>query len=356
MKLNIVSSLFAGLLITACAKPAPMAKATDKGQEGSRLPPEENAGRLPPGQVVATWNGGKLTYGDLESKAEGRLDALKRKYLQDLYGQEKQLIEMVVVEQLVEAEAKKSNLSADEYMKQKVGEPKPTEEEIEKFYKERVAGSPGAGDLASMKPRIEQFLQGEKAREAISAEITRLKEAAGLKLSLPEPSGLKVKFDLAGKPTKGPENAKVHIVEFSDFECPYCSRAVEPIEALLKAFPNDVKITFMNFPLSFHARAMPSAIAAACAGQQGKFWEMHDKLFGNQAKLDEETFNSYATELGLKDEAFKACLKDPKTQETIAAEMKQGQSAGVGGTPSFYLNGVPARGIPSKADIEALLN
>ncbi len=106
-----------------------------------------------------------------------------------------------------------------------------------------------------------------------------------------------VKIDVGSSPVKGPANAKVTIVEYSDFECPFCKRGASTAEQILKAYPNDVKLVFKNMPLPFHKNAKPAALAALAAGKQGKFWEMHDKLFENQGKLGDALYTETAKAL-----------------------------------------------------------
>ena len=147
-------------------------------------------------------------------------------------------------------------------------------------------------------------------------------------------------FDIAGAPTKGPvAGAKVQIVEFSDFQCPFCSRVAPVLEEVLKAYPTEASVTFLQFPLSFHQQAMPAAKAALAAHAQGKYWEMHDKLFANQKELSPDKFEEWAKEIGLDVDKFKAAMADPKNDETIKAQMAQGTKAGVGGTPTVFING-----------------
>lgn len=164
--------------------------------------------------------------------------------------------------------------------------------------------------------------------------------AAAPELPMNIPQGESYHLDVSKLPMKGNPNAKVTIVEFSDYECPYCSRAESSIKAVLEAYPNDVRVAFVNMPLPFHRNARPAAMAALAAGKQGKYWEMHDKLFSNQRGLTEDFFIASATELGLDIEKFKADLKDPDLNGIIQKGMNDAQKAGLGGTPSFLINGV----------------
>ncbi|MBI5503194.1 MAG: thioredoxin domain-containing protein [Deltaproteobacteria bacterium] len=139
--------------------------------------------------------------------------------------------------------------------------------------------------------------------------------------------------------TTGPKDAAVTIVEFSDFQCPFCSQAKDLVHQILQAYPNDVQFVFKNYPLPFHPNAMPAAKAAVAAGKQGKFWEMHDKLFENQRALSDDKYQEIAKQLGLDLEKFKTDLAAPETASAVTDEMKQAGTVGVRGTPTFYING-----------------
>lgn len=153
-----------------------------------------------------------------------------------------------------------------------------------------------------------------------------------------------VKIDVGKSPVKGPENAKVTIIEFSDFQCPYCSRGRDTMDQVLKAYPNDVKVVFKNLPLPFHNEAMPAAKAALAAGKQGKFFEYHDELFDNQQKLSEEFYLEAAKKLSLDVEKFKKDLQDPAIEAQIKEDMEVARKNGIQGTPGFFVNGVAVRG------------
>lgn len=138
---------------------------------------------------------------------------------------------------------------------------------------------------------------------------------------------------------KGPATAKVTIVEWSDFQCPFCSQAKDLIHQILDAYPKDVRFVFKNYPLPFHQQAMPAAKAAVAAGKQGKFFEMHDKLFENQRALAPEKYVEFATALGLDVDKFKKDSESPEVAAQITQEMKEAGDVGVRGTPSFFING-----------------
>ena len=155
----------------------------------------------------------------------------------------------------------------------------------------------------------------------------------------------------SGGPSFGPENAKVTIVEFSDFQCPFCSKAASAVEKIRAKYADRVRFVFHEFPLSFHSNARSAAEAALEAYAQGKFWQFHDKLFKNQGKLDAASLEGYATELGLNLPAFKKAMSEHKHGPEIEADLKLGQDVGVQGTPTMFLNG--AR-VANPSDAEAL--
>ena len=147
------------------------------------------------------------------------------------------------------------------------------------------------------------------------------------------------KIEPGTAPQIGGKEPKITLIEFSDFQCPYCARAKGTLDELKKQYKDDLQITFHHYPLPFHNNAMPAAIAAVAAAEQGKFWEMHDKLFANQNALSPADFDKYAGEIGLDMAKFKAAVDNPKTKAAVEADTKMGTNFGVGGTPAFFING-----------------
>ncbi len=160
----------------------------------------------------------------------------------------------------------------------------------------------------------------------------------------------------AHSPRKGPRAAKVTIVEFSDFQCPFCSRVVPTIKEIVEKYPKDVAIVFMNQPLSFHPMAMGAAQGFLAASKQGKAWEMHDKMFANQQALNPPDLEKYAQELGLNVAKFKKDFADPKIKEEIAADQKLGSSVGADGTPTFFVNGRLLSGAQPFASFKTIID
>jgi protein-disulfide isomerase len=148
-----------------------------------------------------------------------------------------------------------------------------------------------------------------------------------------------VKIDLGGAPVKGPKSAPVTVVAFSDFQCPFCSRAVPTLKEIEDKYPGKVRIAFKHLPLDFHNNAKIAAEASMAANEQGKFWEYHDKLFQNQQQLDRPSLEKYAQELGLNMGKFKAALDSGKFKKQVEDDARLAGQVGASGTPTFYVNG-----------------
>ena len=176
------------------------------------------------------------------------------------------------------------------------------------------------------------FAEGKNA-DAVRADIK--KEADTPPPVLEDP----IKISIAGDPVKGPDSARITIVEFSDFQCPFCSEAVAQANAVVKSFPKDVKLVFKQFPLDSHAQAEFGAEAALAAQAQGKFWEMHDRMYAGFPDLSRKTIMSYAKQIGLDVNRFTVDVDSHKFQARVHFEEQEGETAGVGGTPTFFIDG-----------------
>jgi protein-disulfide isomerase len=164
-----------------------------------------------------------------------------------------------------------------------------------------------------------------------------------------------VKISVDGDPVRGPANAKVTIVEFSDFQCPFCAKATPEVTALLQKFPKDVRVVFKQFPLETHSQAALAAEASLAAQAQGKFWELHDKMYANFRILSEARIMGWAKDIGLDVTRFHADLASHKYKARVDSEEKQGEAAGVEGTPTFFIDGKKFNSVFEAADIAPLI-
>ncbi len=155
---------------------------------------------------------------------------------------------------------------------------------------------------------------------------------------------------------RGNKNAKITIVEFSDYQCPFCSRFHATMKQVMAKYPTQVRWVFKHFPLdSIHPYARKAAIAAECAGEQNKFWEYTDEIYANQASLNEEYLTTAAKNTGLNVSKFASCVKDGKYDSRVNADLQQGQNYGVRGTPGSFLNGTTIPGAVPLEQIEAMI-
>ncbi|MBK8012299.1 MAG: thioredoxin domain-containing protein [Deltaproteobacteria bacterium] len=323
-----------------CPRPTEtkLAQGTSSAVAGPVVAQPTLAPRVPANTVVARWKGGELTYGELYDKGKSDIVRLYNKYLQDLEQAEREQLEGSITQRLVENAAKAKGVSEGDYVKS-IPVPEVSEADVQSFFQANVAAS--GRSIEETGPRIREYLANQKRQGALQEHFNKLRSEAGVAIDLPAPPFITMNFDLANSPMKGDPNGKITIVEFSDFQCPYCSRGAQAIEQILGSFPKNVRIYFMNFPLNFHERAMPAAIAGRCAHRQGKFWPLHDRMFDNQSKLDDASIQEHASAIGLDTKSFTACLADPSVRQEVEADLKQGENVGVNGTPSFFVNGIP---------------
>jgi predicted DsbA family dithiol-disulfide isomerase len=283
--------------------------------------------------VVATIGGESITAADLEEVAGAQVFQLSMQMHQAYEAALSQLIDT----RLQEAEAKKRGITVEELTKAEVTDKlgTVTEEEIEAFFNENKARMGGA-DLATVKPRISQYLGQQKSGEASAAFIKALRDAAKVELKL-EPFRADV---VAGDGVrKGSADALIEIIEFSDFQCPYCTRGAETVDKVAEHYGDKVSVVFRHFPLPFHKEAHLASQGAECANEQGKFWEFHDTLFQNQKAMFEADLKKYAGTLGLDQAKFDECLGSGRHASKVDGDIEYGKSVGMSGTPGFYING-----------------
>jgi protein-disulfide isomerase len=196
-------------------------------------------------------------------------------------------------------------------------------------------------------------IQGVKDGKSLM-EISKLMDASP-KAHRPKLLEDPVTIAVEGAPVRGPADARITLVEFSDFECPFCSLAVKQVDTVMAAYPKDVKLIYKQFPLSMHPHAEMAAEASLAAREQGKFWEMYDVLFKNYRRLSSDTILGFAKDIGLDMDKFKADLAAGKYKAVVDKDLADGEAAGVYGTPSFYINGKQYNGEVTLAALKPIL-
>ncbi len=273
------------------------------------------------------------------------LDELIRPQLSDLRAQEQQLrlkaIEVLIARALLRKEAAVRGISEQALDKAEV-EDKVTvsEADAKAFYdanKSRFGSTPEPDAIKQTMLGLGQQRRGER-RAAFTRE---LRAKYGAKVLL-EP--YRASIELGDAPIRGNANAPVTVLEFSDFQCPYCVRARETVNRVRATYGDRVRWAFRHFPLDFHAQAQKAGEAAACAGEQGKFWEMHDQLWAANGKLDVPELKKAAAAVGVETARFDECLDSGRQAEVVAQDLGSGAGWGVSGTPAFFVNGRPLVG------------
>jgi protein-disulfide isomerase len=201
------------------------------------------------------------------------------------------------------------------------------------------AKDPACGNSRRLAAFAIRSASAGKNEAAIRAELSKYSKEPPPMLEPP------VKISIAGAPFKGPATAKVTIVEFSDFQCPYCAKAATEAALVVQKFPKDVKLVFKQFPLEDHSQAALAAEASLAAQAQGKFWQLHDKMYANFRSINRARILVWATESGLDMARFKADLDSHKYAARVHAEEQEGEVAGVEGTPTFFIDGKRFNGV-----------
>jgi protein-disulfide isomerase len=278
---------------------------------------------------------------------------------ESLFKLKQQSLDDYLENRLLAEESKKKNVPVDRLILSEVGnEVGPvSDKEVESFLAEK--GIPA--ETAEKKNEVREYLKYRKSMEKRQTYLAGLKNKAGVKVYLDAPSAPRVKVDTDGYPSWGSPTAPVTLVEFADYECPFCQRAVATLERLKEAYgPDKLQIVFRDLPIDTHARAMPAALAAHCAKDQGKFWEYHRLLFDNQASLQDADLKGYAAKVGLNADDFTACFDSKKFQGVIEKSKREADALGLDSTPTFVVNGILIPGAQPfevlKEKIDALLN
>jgi protein-disulfide isomerase len=281
-----------------------------------------------------------ITTGDLDERwrtmdAAGQADATQK-----VYDGRRNALESIIAETLVAEASKAKGMSPEAFVESEISRRvKPvTDGDVVAFYQANISQMQGR-PLDAMAPVINRYLteqQGIAARQALIAELRK----AG--------PDVRVMFDpprrqvevAATDPSLGDPSAPVTIIEFSDFQCPFCQSVSPTLKAVREKYGDKVRVVWKDFPLTqIHPEAFKAGEAAHCAGDQGKFWEYHDVLFANQQALQSDSLKKYAADLGLDAAAFDSCLETSKYGERVRSGVEQGSRLGVNSTPTIYING-----------------
>jgi protein-disulfide isomerase len=279
--------------------------------------------------VVAEIGGRKITVEQLEHKQAGKLLQAKYKY----YLTEREALDQYIDDQLLEMQAKKEGVTLDELFKRHVAVnvPEPTEDQLRFYYEGVQTDEP----YETARPNIIATVSQLRTKKVHDAYIAELRGQYGVVVELAQPSA---HVEVGAAPRLGSDKAPVQIIEFADYECPYCQKVNEDLGRLRDQFPGQVSVVYKDFPLPMHPLAARAAEAAHCAGEQGKFWEYHDALFRDK-RLQMSDLKNEAATLKLDPTRFDKCLESGEQTASVKKDSQEAQRLGLQGTPSFFING-----------------
>jgi protein-disulfide isomerase len=325
-------AICAMLLGLACSVPA---QQTSTGQAP--------AGQASAGQAsdpAARVGNRTITVAELDERWRRDDAAQHAQAVQQLYEGRKNALDAIIAEMLIAEAAKAKGLPADKFTEAEVTRRiKPvTEGQVVSFFQQNQAQMQGR-DLAAMSPAIRRYLEEQERSTAYRALVAELRKAGPRVDMMIDAPRYKVEI-AADDPVLGSANAAVTVVEFSDFQCPFCQRVMPTLKRVRETYGDRVRIVWKDFPLtSIHPQAFKAAEAGQCAREQGKFWEYHDRLFANQQALEPDFLKKYAADAGLDGAKFNACLDTAKYAERVQTQMGVGNQLGVSSTPSVFING-----------------
>ncbi|MBV8673792.1 MAG: thioredoxin domain-containing protein [Acidobacteriaceae bacterium] len=282
-----------------------------------------------PSMVVARVGGSNLTMADLQRKEGGKLLQAEFQY----YINERKVLEELIDEQLIANEAQRRNMSVDELLNKEVYKDvkDPTEDQLEVYYEGLDTKEPYEAVRADVLAHIRE-LRRAKARTAF---VENLRKQASINVLLMPPSA---DVNIAKAYSDGSQTAPVVLVEFADYECPYCQKVNPQLQQLKKEYGDKLTLVFKDFPLPMHHSAEKAAEAARCAGEQGKYWDYHNVLFYSK-QLDVDALKEHARVLKLDGDKFDACLDNGTQAPAVKQDLEEAKSLGLTGTPSFFVNG-----------------
>ncbi len=292
-----------------------------------------------PNDVVAMVGSASITLADVDQKAMQSTanEFGNTKLVFAIYEARRNAIEEIAGEKLIEMEAKARGTTTAELIDKEITSKiqAVTEADVVAWYNANQSRVQGA-TLEQVKTPIRNLLTQQRSANAYQTFVEQLKLKTPVRVSLEPP---RQKIATADSPSQGPASAPIELVEFSDFQCPYCFRAHPTVTQVLNTYGNKVRFVYRNYPLPSHPNARPAAEAAQCANEQGQFWAYHDRLFADQSKLSDADLKSSAAALGMDASKFNACFDSHKYKARVDADMQAGNEAGVNGTPAFFING-----------------
>jgi protein-disulfide isomerase len=299
-----------------------------------------------PNPVVATVGTHRITQDEVDHSILQGVSPAR------LYDLRKSTLDRMINDYLLNQAAKQAHVTPDAYLKSQIHSKKITEADAKKYYNDNKDRF-GKTSFDEVKIRLILALQQQEDSQQMDQALAKLRDAQKVNIALVAP---RVQVASADHPSVGAKDAPITMVEFGDFQCPFCRASENAVKEVRQKYGDKVRLVYMDFPLGIHAHAMDAANAARCAGEQDKFWQYHDAIFADQSKLAPADLKASAAKLGLDAKKFGACLDKTKYQSQIQQDMAEATKLGVTGTPTFFINGREITGAQPANKFEEIID
>jgi protein-disulfide isomerase len=285
-------------------------------------------------KVLATIDGENITEELVDQKAGPRM----MRVLSQAYEVKREVIDEIIEQKLLEREAKKRGLTIEALLNQEVKNKakEPSDVELRTMYEMNKNSRFKDKAFEEVSASLKEQLKFQKERMAYDTLMSTLKNGSKVSVLLERPS---VEVSVDDDPAQGNPNAPIKLIEFSEFQCPFCKRARPTIEKVMSTYKDKVYYVFRDFPLSFHKEAKNAALSANCAHDQGKYWDFSKELWNAQQALSTEKYTEIAKKINLDMNKFNQCVQSRKYDKEIDKDQNDGIEVGVSGTPAYFING-----------------
>jgi predicted DsbA family dithiol-disulfide isomerase len=288
-------------------------------------------------RLAALIDGQPILQKDVDERASPQVLELSEK----IFEVKEKTLNDLIDERLLNKEASRLSVTVQKLMEREVNTQfsEPTPAEVESYYlgiKDRI-GRP----LEEVRDMISEYITSTRRQEAYQNYLRRLRAAANIVILLAPP---RATVSIDPLRVRGPKDAPITIVEFSDFECPYCAEAEDTLRQLFMKYPTQIRLAYRDFPLELHVHAVASAEASRCAAAQGRYWPYHDMLFANQQRLESRDLSEFASQLQLNSNYFAKCTAQRSFARGVQRDVAEGQKLAITGTPAFFVNGIVLSG------------
>ena len=305
----------------------------------------------PPDGIAAHVNGDPITMEQLEKTIQSQIKQMN----QQLQQIKRSMLDRLINNMLLQQAARAEGLDLNEYLKIKVESLRVSDEEVDAAFSKSKHRFPAILE-SEVKYRIRRGLEDNRRADAVKRLLSKLRRSAKMQNFLLEKSRKIVGLQAPAGPSQGPPAAPLTIVEFSDFECPFCRKLQPVLRRVLKRWPKKVRLVYKHFPLDRHRYAFSASKAAVCADKQGRFWEFHDALYRENQDLSPQGVVAVAKSLGMDLEQFRECLQDEATRLAVQSDRALARRAGVTGTPTLFINKKRLRNVSQlESEVEAML-